>query len=460
LKSKIFLLSEGSAEELRKFTSTHVISSLDPETLNLFRTPHPPNHPLLYSTTSPPASLLTPRDQRSKTLKSTQVPHRISSALRRLLHRDDGDTGSSGEEREAELHLYIVSQTSRFYLQLRSSWSRFVIRSTLLLDPVYRRKCRIYAHSSRRKQRPVLSWERTCQLFNQLSSELLQDQLSVEGLYLLLQELNTAAHRNLTLPTLFWRSGELCAFLVQTLEENLNSCQSLSGVYTPDHMLLRTMIVETLTVMFAETRNEAAKLSLLSSNNGTLVSRMLLALICDPQPQTQSSVIGSEFQVLMSEYQDAACSLLFELLLLGHEIHRSFFADDVLSAGWILGVLQTHSHLPSFMIYQAQQVVLALSDMQGAPLSPTQAVLLFQRCHLLLLCLQHSSLLAQHLTSRLSEEFRYLLRLSQAEEKLPPRYPITSPILCLLVKVLALMLHSPEVNLSTDCPTCPLHLEV
>lgn len=57
----------------------------------------------------------------------SQVPHRISSALRRLLHRDDGDTGSSGEEPEAELHLYIVSQTSRFYLQLRSSWNRFVI---------------------------------------------------------------------------------------------------------------------------------------------------------------------------------------------------------------------------------------------------------------------------------------------------------------------------------------------
>lgn len=121
------------------------------------------------------------------------------------------------------------------------------------------------------------------------------------------------------------------------------------------------------------------------------------------------------------------------------QIHRSFFADDVLSAGWILGVLQTHSHLvitlikgqtklflglylnlyniailnvslqPSFMTYQAQQVVLALSDMQGAPLSPTQAVLLFQRCHLLLLCLQHSSLLAQHLTSRLSEEFRFVV---------------------------------------------------
>lgn len=52
---------------------------------------------------------------------------------------------------------------------------------------------------------PACSWERTCHLFGQLSGELLQDHLSLESLYLLLQELWTAAHHNPTVRTLFWR---------------------------------------------------------------------------------------------------------------------------------------------------------------------------------------------------------------------------------------------------------------
>lgn len=49
------------------------------------------------------------------------------------------------------------------------------------------------------------SWERTAHRFAQLSSELLQEQISVEGVYLLLQELRTAAHRQVALCRLFWR---------------------------------------------------------------------------------------------------------------------------------------------------------------------------------------------------------------------------------------------------------------
>jgi len=47
--------------------------------------------------------------------------------------------------------------------------------------------------------------ERTAHLFGQLSSELLQDGISTESLYLLLQELRTAAHRYIPLRRLFWR---------------------------------------------------------------------------------------------------------------------------------------------------------------------------------------------------------------------------------------------------------------
>lgn len=59
-----------------------------------------------------------------------------------------------------------------------------------------------------------------------------------------------------------------------------------------------------------------------------------------------------------------------------------------------------------FLGYQVKQVVLVLSDLQESPLSPAQAVLLYQRCRLLLACLQYNTQLSQHLRSKFREEFR------------------------------------------------------
>lgn len=69
----------------------------------------------------------------------------------------------------------------------------------------------------------------------------------------------------------------------------------------------------------------------------------------------------------------------------------------------------------SFIGYQAQQLVLVLSDLQESFLSPGQSVLLYQRCRLLLACLQYNSQLAEHLRSHLREEFRFVLLLFSAQ---------------------------------------------
>ncbi|KAM7367309.1 hypothetical protein PAMP_015220 [Pampus punctatissimus] len=416
-------------EEVHMLKPTRSASCPNPETLGLPRVPHPPSTtPSVYSPTSPRP----PSDQGLKSAPD-QVPWRISSVLSRLLRRDCED---SRQEREAELHLYAVSQTSRLYLHLQSSWNSFIIRATLLLDPLYRRRCSALSPG---KQLPAISWERTAHLFGQLSSELLQDGISVESLYLLLQELRTAAHRNCALRRVFWRSSEVCVFLVQTLEESM----LLSGVDTADQLLLSTLIVQTLCIMFRETEVEPARLNLLSAKKGALASRLLLALICDPELQMQNrgSLIDCELQTLLAEYLDAACSLLFELLLLGHEASRCFSADNLLSVGWILRVLQPHPHLASFIGYQAQQVVLVSSDPQESVLSPVQSVLLFQRCRLLLACLQNSSQLTEQLRAHFREEFRYFVKLSCAEEKLPAHYPISQPTLRLVEQILTLILH-------------------
>uniref|UniRef100_A0A665UEX2 Si:ch211-258f14.2 n=1 Tax=Echeneis naucrates TaxID=173247 RepID=A0A665UEX2_ECHNA len=411
----------------------------DPETLGLQMVPHPPSQPPTSSPASPPSPSEGGCFYTSLFLQILiQVPRRISSVLSRLLRRD---CVSSREEREAELHLYSVSPTSTLYLHLQSSWNSFIIRSTLLLDPHYRRKCNVSSEPSPGKQRLAISQERTAHLFGQLSSELLQDGISVESLYLLLQELRTAAHRNITLRRLFWRSSEVCVFLVQTLEETLHGDHNASGVYTTDQLLLSTVIVQTLAIMFRETEVEAARLNLLSAEKGAVASRMLLALICDPRLQTQSRgpETDSELQAFLSEYLDAACSLLFELLLSRHETSRCFSVDNLLSVGWILRVLQPHPHLLPFIDHQAQELVLVLSELQDSDLSPVQAVLLFQRCRFLLACLQYNSQLAQHLRSHFREEFRYSVKPSSVKENLPPQYLISLPTLRLVEQILTLI---------------------
>ncbi|XP_035852227.1 uncharacterized protein C12orf56 homolog isoform X6 [Sander lucioperca] len=405
--------SEMGTEEVHMLPPTRSASCPNPETLGLLRVPHPPTQsvspaPSLYSPNGSPTSPPSPSNHRLNIPDTGQLQRRIGSVLSRLLRRD---CVNSGEEREAELHLYAISHTSRLYLHIQSSWNSFIIRSTLLLDTLYRVRCSASSDSSSRKQLPAISCERTAHLFGQLSSELLQKGIRVESLYLLLQELRTAAHHNIALRRLFWKSSEVCVFLVQTLEESLHGCQSLSGVHTEDQLL------------------------------GALASRMLLALICDAELQTQNQRSLVDCEALLAEYLDAACSLLFELLLLGHEASRCSSADNFLSVGWILHVLQPHPHLLSFISYQAKQVVLVLSDGQESFLSPFQSVLLFQRCRLLLACLQYNSQLAQHLRSHFKEEFRYSVKLSCAQEKLQPHYPISRPTLRLVQQILTLILH-------------------
>ncbi|KAM4711531.1 uncharacterized protein C12orf56 homolog isoform 2-T2 [Anableps anableps] len=412
---------EEEEEQLQPALKTGRSASCpDPETLGLRRLRHPPDSPS------------SPSEGSLETAESGQVSGRIGSMLTRLLRRE---RANAGEEREAELHLYAVSQTSTLYLHLQSSWSSFVTRSTLLLDPRHRRRCAASPDA--------ISAERTAHLFSQLSSELLQDGLGVENLYLLLQELRTAAHRSVTLRRLFWRSSEVFLFLVQTLEECLHGCRRLGGGSAADQLLLSSLIVQTLAVMFRETEVEAARSSLLLAKRGALISRLLLAVLCDPDgaKHSRGSVPDSELQALLSEYLDAACSLLFELLLLGYESSRCFHGNSFVSVSWMLKVLQPHPHLLPFIRHQAQQLLQVLSDQNRSILSPGQAVLLFQRCRLLLACLQYSNQLGQHLQSHFREEFRYAVTPSSAEEKLQPHYPICRPTVRLVQCIVTLLQH-------------------
>ncbi|XP_016299735.1 uncharacterized protein C12orf56-like isoform X3 [Sinocyclocheilus anshuiensis] len=349
------------------------------------------------------------------------------------------------EEKEEELHLYAVSPSSRIYLHLQSSWSSCIIRSTLMLDPVYRKRCGVSSSSPQKQKYHRISWERTCHLFSQLSGELLQEDVGLESLYLLLQELHTATNRNPTIKKLFWRSPDLYPFLVKTLADSFQSGQE--AVHTADRLLLCTLVVQILSLMFRETEMEATRLSMLTAKQGALTENMLLALVRDPDLQLPDSTNGSKSSVnklqrLQADCLDAASALLFEMVVLCQEASCTPALGHFLTIGWVFRLLKPHPFLLPFVGYQAQQVVLLLSGPQD-PLSPSQAVLLYQRCRVLLACLQHSTCLSKYIRTGFKEEFRYYVKTSGLEDKLPHHYPISQPAQRLLSQLLSLVLQKP-----------------
>ncbi|XP_053364393.1 uncharacterized protein C12orf56 homolog [Clarias gariepinus] len=104
------------------------------------------------------------------------------------------------------------------------------------------------------------------------------------------------------------------------------------------------------------------------------------------------------------------------------------------------------------MVYQAQRVVLVLSFLSESPLSPSQAVLLYQRCHLLLTCMQHNPCVNTSIITELKEEFRYYVRQSGLEDKRPLHCPISRPAQHLLSQLLSLVItRTVYSHLSLTC---------
>ncbi|TSP25371.1 hypothetical protein Baya_9596 [Bagarius yarrelli] len=299
---------------------------------------------------------------------------RKSSVLTRLKQKAAKERKKKKEDEgknEAELHLYAVMTSSQIYVRLQRSWNSYIMKSTLMLSP-----CTLSSFPSSKKHslKPKISWERKCQLFSQLSGELLQEVLSLEGLYLLVQELCTAARQNPAVKTLFWRSPELYSFLVKTLTDSLQLSED--KLHYADRLLLSMLVVQTIGLMFGETEKEVSHFSTITSKQGSVTADLLLVLVCDPELKSNN-------------------------------------CDPV-------------SHAES-----------------DSPLSPSQAVLLYQRCCLLLTCMQHNTSVKTYLITELREEFRYYVRQSKLDKKLPSHYPISRPAKHLLLQLLSLVLDRP-----------------
>uniref|UniRef100_A0A8C0DIN4 Chromosome 12 open reading frame 56 n=1 Tax=Balaenoptera musculus TaxID=9771 RepID=A0A8C0DIN4_BALMU len=336
------------------------------------------------------------------------------------------------EKKESELHLYIISTTSSIFLHLKSSWNNYVIKATLLQDPLYVSELSPATGS----QKPYRSEEKI-KHFSQLKSELFLKDNTLRILCLI-TELKVAAPKNFILKRLFWKTSDLFYFLVNKLHEYLPESRDKNALQNKsqsvDELVACIEIIQTLGLMFRETETEASHLNTLGAKKGTLFN-LLVILISEPQTPKSCPVFDiqlvadsalvemsfdAELQKLILEYTDTATALLYEILL-DFQQGNLGLGSSKFAISWMMSFLQSRPPIITFVARIVKRVVKGLSAS-------------FQ-----LSCLQYSKTLAEYIRKDYREEFRYFIHMPALEKRLPLCFPITQPTTQLFHEVLKLV---------------------
>ncbi|XP_040610736.1 uncharacterized protein C12orf56 homolog isoform X2 [Mesocricetus auratus] len=353
-------------------------------------------------------------------------------------------------EKESELHLYVISETSSIFLHLKSSWNNYIIRATLSQDSP-----RSSEHDHIIENPKPYRSEEKIKHFSQLKSELFLQDNTLREILCVVTELRLAAQRNFILKRLFWKTSELFYFLVNKLHEYLPESRDKTTLQNKsqraNELVACIEIIQTLGLMFRETEIESSRLSTLAAKKGTLFT-LLVILISKPevpkscslsnaQPPSDSTSAEMSFdaqlQKLLLEYTDKATALLYEILLVFQQGNLGL-GSTKFAISWMMSSLQSCPPTMAFVASIVKRVVDGLSASLQL-LTPCQAVLLYQRLYILKSCLQYSRALAEHIRNDHSEEFRYFIRMPALERRLPVWYPITEPTTQLCHEVLQLI---------------------
>nr|XP_021525909.1 uncharacterized protein C12orf56 homolog isoform X1 [Aotus nancymaae] len=359
-------------------------------------------------------------------------------------------SNSNLEKKESELHLYVISITSSIFLHLKSSWNNYIIKATLLQDPLYFSEFSPAIGS----QKPYRSEEKI-KHFSQLKSELFLKDNSLRRILSLIMELKVAAQKNFILKRLFWKTSDLFYFLVNKLHEYLPESRDKNGLQNQsqrvDELVACIEIIQTLGLMFRETETELSRLNTLAAKKGTLLN-LLVILISEPQIPKSCPVFNiqlvadsasaemsfdAELQKLILEYTDTATALLYEILLVFQQGNLGL-GSTKLAISWMMSFLQSCPPIITFVASIVKQVVRGLSA-SFQLLSPCQAILLYQQFYILQSCLRHSRTLAEYIRNNYREEFRYFIHMPALKKRLPLCYPITQPTTQLFHEVLKLV---------------------
>uniref|UniRef100_A0ABI7XS36 Chromosome 12 open reading frame 56 n=1 Tax=Felis catus TaxID=9685 RepID=A0ABI7XS36_FELCA len=319
------------------------------------------------------------------------------------------------EKKASELHLYIISTTSSIFLHLKSSWTNYIIKATLLQDPL-----RAGELSPIGSQKPYRSEEKI-KHFGQLKSELFLKDNTLRKILCLITELKVAAQKNFILKRLFWKTSDLFYFLVNKLHEYLPESRDKSTLQNrsqrADELVACIEIMQTLGLMFRETETESSRLKTLAAKKGALFN-LLVILISEPQIPKSCPVFDiqlvadstlvemsfdAELQNLIKKYTDTATALLYEIFLVFQQGNLGLGPEEF-AISWMMSFLQSRPPFITFLASIVKQVVKGLGA-SFQPLSPSQAVLLYQQFYILKSCLQYSQTLAEYIRNDYREEF-------------------------------------------------------
>nr|XP_019587992.1 PREDICTED: uncharacterized protein C12orf56 homolog isoform X1 [Rhinolophus sinicus] len=368
-----------------------------------------------------------------------------NSSLASLLQRQ-----ANQGKKESELHLYTISTTSSIFLHLKSSWNNYIIKATLLQEPLYVSEL----SPATGGHKPYKSEEKI-KHFRQIKSELFLKDNTLKKILCLITELKVAAQENFILKRLFWKTSDLFYFLVNKLHEYLPESRDKNALQNKsqraDELVACIEIIQTLGLMFRETETESSRMNTLTAKKGTLFN-LLVILISKPQIPKSCPVFDiqlmadstfiemsfdAELQKLILEYTNTATALLYEILLAFQQGNPGLRSTK-LAISWMMAFLQSRPPTITFVASIVKQVVKGLSA-SFQLLSPGQAVLLYQQLFILKSCLQHSKTLAEYIRNDYGEEFRYFIHMSALEQRLPRCYPITQPTTQLFHEVLKLV---------------------
>nr|KAF6493868.1 hypothetical protein HJG63_001680 [Rousettus aegyptiacus] len=257
------------------------------------------------------------------------------------------------DKKESELHLYIISTTSSIFLHLKSSWNNYVIKATLLQDPLYVSEL----SPATGGQKPYRSEEKI-KHFSQLKSELFLKDNTLRKILCLITELKVAAQKNFILKRLFWKTSDLFYFLVNKLHEYLPESRDKNALQNKsqraDELVVCIEIIQTLGLMFRETETESSRLNTLAAKKGTLFN-LLVILISKPQIPKSCPVFDiqlvadstlvemsfdAELQKLILEYTDRATALLYEILLVFQQGNLGL-GSTKFAISWMMSFLQS-----------------------------------------------------------------------------------------------------------------------
>ncbi|KAJ7353843.1 hypothetical protein OS493_032118 [Desmophyllum pertusum] len=299
-------------------------------------------------------------------------------------------------------------------------------------------------------------------LFNQLKTEILQSHM-MEKTFVLIQELLTAAEKSFNLKKYFWKSQDLFLFMVGQLQRYMPQSPKRSsrkkGGNREDELDFVVVLLQTFVCLFRETDILSTRLTVIKANKGQAIKDLIKTIVIHPlttAQQTGAAGISPAAQLLLSgadrnmftvggreketnkllkEVLDSATSLLFELICVVHQANCFSMEDNVLNIFWLMKIVEAQEQTKSF-VQRLMERLTSLVSSSGKCLSPANAVLLYRQLYVLKNFLEYGTVVAKQIRVGYAEEFRYYIRKPVVKKKLSSEFPLTSPTIELLERVI------------------------